>query len=122
MTTYHYIGVVLFVLGVVVGTQRKLMSQKLSKKGTVYFIYDESRDLVKIGMTKGSAYERMNDLQTGNPSDLTMVFSYVADDCRRAETWWHSTFREYKVRGEWYDAGPILHCISDGKAWAINAS
>ena len=68
--------------------------------GYVYFIESEGSGQVKIGWAKHSPSERMATLQTGCPELLIMrgYFRGTMDSERRM----HRTFRELRVRGEWF--------------------
>ena len=73
---------------------------------TIYFIAENSKDgpgfsCVKIGYTgQTSVYRRLDTLQTANPQKLTLLFD--APGTRPKESFLHSFFRPFKVRGEWF--------------------
>lgn len=72
----------------------------------VYFITDG--EYVKIG--KGYPSQRINQMQTANARELTTLFSVPVGHGQgnRAETVIHHLFRDYLVRGEWYDLTDVI--------------
>ena len=65
----------------------------------IYFV--RSGDFVKIGYTGSmDPKERVNDMQTGNPQKLELLFC-VSGGYKR-EAFLHNYFFDYKSRGEWF--------------------
>ena len=51
-------------------------------KGYVYLLGDSEKDKIyKIGVTRGSLYNRLKKLQTGNSGELFLIKSYKTDYC-----------------------------------------
>lgn len=71
-------------------------------KGRVYLVENETDGLFKIGMTRKDPGERVAELQTGNPSRLTLKASYQTDYPYRLESMLHRLFSSKKVMNEWY--------------------
>lgn len=71
-------------------------------KGRVYLIENETDGMFKIGMTRKDPAERLSELQTGNPSRLTLRASYQTDYPYRLESMLHRHFSDRKVMNEWY--------------------
>ncbi len=103
----------------------KTWSGENSKHGSVYFIKDDERDMVKIGHSATPVY-RMRALQVGSAGRLRLIGIMAAP--RALEATLHQAFREGHVRGEWfYDREMIslfLHDVTDGMplrrtAWQI---
>lgn len=65
----------------------------------IYFILDKANDYVKIGYSHDPS-KRLKQLQTGNSTSLEMLV--VIPGMITEERALHETFREYRVRGEWY--------------------
>lgn len=68
--------------------------------GEVYFIHARRVELVKIGYTQGNAANRVTNLQTASPVELTL-FGAIAGT-RRDERALHGFFADARVRGEWF--------------------
>jgi len=93
--------------------------------GSVYFIKDDVRDMVKIGHSF-TPVQRMHVLQVGSAGQLRLIGIMAAP--RAFEASLHQAFREGHVRGEWfYDREMIslfLQDVTDGAplcrtAWEI---
>lgn len=70
-----------------------------------YFIRDDSNGLIKIGKSEiGLFPRRLSTLQIGNPRPLLIVGVVVGN----VEKELHAKCKQYRVRGEWYMAGPSL--------------
>lgn len=68
----------------------------------IYFIFDELSNAVKIGKTKDEeVYTRLSMLQVGNPRELKLLG--VVKGYTEEEKELHYKFREYAIRGEWFD-------------------
>jgi hypothetical protein len=83
----------------------------------VYVITDEERleeneagylthvSVVKIGFTGGDVFQRISQLQTGNPRPLQLIylFKFVSVDmAKQAEKMCHSKLRAHGLTGEWF--------------------
>lgn len=71
--------------------------------GFVYLIYDEERDLYKIGVTKNSVEKRLKKLQTGNATKLAIKDTHHTDYIYRIESMLHNHFSSKCVLNEWFD-------------------
>lgn len=68
--------------------------------GKVYLL--QAGDLFKIGITRGSVKNRIKQLSTGNPINITIVSTYESDKASKVESVLHNTFKSKKVKGEWF--------------------
>lgn len=71
--------------------------------GFVYLICDPYRNLYKIGVSKNEIDKRLNQLQTGNASELHITNYYKTDYPYRIETMLHNFLKPKNVLNEWYD-------------------
>jgi hypothetical protein len=73
----------------------------------IYFTQDLERHHIKIGFTAGDDAEvRRQALQTGNPSQLVVLFTM--DGTRQDETNLHERFSASRECGEWFRPTPDL--------------
>ena len=82
-------------------------------RGYIYIIADES-NRIKIGVTRNMIEERVNQLQTGNAENLTVL--YLSNPVRQyedIETKAHDLFRKSHLRGEWFKGD----CLKDALAF-----
>ena len=70
------------------------------RAGFVYVIQDES-GLCKIGRTRDVS-KRIRSLSTGCSSELKLVASWPCRDAGEYESILHETWRDVRVRGEWF--------------------
>ena len=75
----------------------------------VYFVKCGSS--VKVGYSRsvGSAWERMKNMQTGNPTELEMVKVVLGGLTEERKI--HRLFETYLIRGEWYKFDPMVETI-----------
>lgn len=76
-----------------------------------YLVAAEGSPLVKIGIASDPA-RRLRELQTGQPMDLTLLWSATGDFERDL----HAHFAAYRVRGEWFDLTSLGDAIDVVKA------
>jgi hypothetical protein len=79
-------------------------------RGNVYFIGMHERTgkrFVKIGWTIGNPHARMQELQVGNPYELTLL-AVIPEAERQLEFVVHQRFDRLRVRGEWFRVDKIL--------------
>lgn len=72
----------------------------------IYIAQDSDKGVIKVGVSSNPG-ERLKQLQTGNSSDLTLV--YVSDSCQQAfevESKIHEKFANSHIRGEWFKIKP----------------
>lgn len=75
-------------------------------KSTIYLIesYIEGFTLYKIGYTRSmTAKHRIKQLQTGNPSTLSIVDEFHTEHGMKVERTLHRQFAGFNIRDEWYD-------------------
>ena len=70
----------------------------------IYFIGCNDQ-YVKIGVSN-NPYHRMNDLQAGNPYDLSLL--KIIDVSHKAEAYLHDKFSHLHHRGEWFSLNSEL--------------
>lgn len=79
-------------------------------KAFVYFITDGQ--FIKIGKAK-DADARLNELQTGNPRKLKILYLIpcLSDRCAYiVESFIQKTYQDYAMNGEWFD---VLHLLNE---------
>ncbi len=82
------------------------------RRGYVYFVAAQSRDLlIKIGFAK-DPFKRLRTLQTGSPLDLEL-FGYVAGT-EVLERRLHRIFERDRMHGEWFVADGYLRDLVFG--------
>ena len=78
-------------------------SKNTDKKQYLYGISDG--EMIKLGMSYNPK-SRIKELQTSNPKDLKMIWSYYTGKCvqtaRNLEKKLHRRCKKHKVRGEWF--------------------
>jgi hypothetical protein len=79
----------------------------------VYFIRAGVDGPVKIGIAR-EPLKRLRDLQVANPVELRLLA--VTDGGRAAEVMLHRTFRESRVRGEWFEMSSRLEAVIEEAA------
>ena len=65
---------------------------------------------VKIGYTR-NLDDRIANIQTGNPYELILICKFVfatEEAAREYELSLQHRLRKYHVRGEWFEAGPVV--------------
>ena len=70
--------------------------------GYIYLICDSSQNTYKIGVTRNLVQNRIKKLQTGNSSELHIVYTISTDYPFRLETLLHNKFKDKRVYGEWF--------------------
>lgn len=70
--------------------------------GYVYLICDPNNDTYKIGVTRGSNYNRVKKLQTGNSTELHIIHSYECEYPFRLEKMLHAYYINKKELNEWF--------------------
>lgn len=77
----------------------------------IYFIACPAANAVKIGITSGRVYERMNLLQVGCPLPLEMLAAF--EGSKADEVALHLRFANLRIRGEWFHLTAELRaCIA----------
>tara|TARA_Y100000034_G_scaffold136985_1_gene218002 strand:- start:8763 stop:9668 length:906 start_codon:yes stop_codon:yes gene_type:complete len=75
-------------------------SIKEGKKVNIYAILDSEKNAVKIGHTSGNVNKRLDQLQTGNPSDLVLLGKIK--DFSSQEYSIHKSLSSERLKGEWF--------------------
>lgn len=70
--------------------------------GYVYLIKDPSNQTYKIGVTK-DLKKRLLNLQTGNSTELQLMFYYHTPYPFKLEKLLHNKFKQYQYNNEWYE-------------------
>lgn len=71
--------------------------------GYIYLIYDEVKDVYKIGVTRSKQSKRLKSLQTGNSCELRIVCMYECEYPFRLETMLHNRFKCNNIKNEWFN-------------------
>lgn len=71
--------------------------------GYVYLIKDPSNQTYKIGVTRMMDGKRIKKLQTGNSTELQLMFYYHTPYPFRIESMLHKRYQDYRVLNEWYE-------------------
>ena len=75
------------------------------RERVIYVIAPEGSSVVKIGHTANKPTDRVGSLQTGNPERL--VVRWAAEGDEALERHLHFVFKDYRIRGEWFDLSPL---------------
>jgi hypothetical protein len=77
---------------------------------TVYLV--SGGPFTKIGYTTGQLKKRMEAFAVGNPFHLQVRKTLETEKPKEIEKALHAYFRDYRVRGEWYDLSDHhIYCI-----------
>lgn len=71
-------------------------------KGSVYLIYDITQDSYKIGVTKGDVNKRKKKLQTGNSTELHIVYTHNTNYPFLLEKMLHNKYKNLNILNEWF--------------------
>ncbi len=82
------------------------------EKDFVYVICSDAR-FYKIGIAQ-DVQSRLADLQVASPHRLELVRAFATSHPRRAETYLHKQFAEFRVQGEWFELP------SETLAWLVS--
>ena len=70
----------------------------------VYLMRNDETSLYKIGISKDPS-KRIEQLQTGNDADLTLVCTFLSTYPTKVEIALQNSFAHIRKRGEWFDLG-----------------
>lgn len=70
--------------------------------GYIYVINCENSNFYKIGMTKNKPYARLVNLQVSCPHKLILKKFLKKHNPRTVEKRFAQKFKQYNIRGEWY--------------------
>lgn len=73
--------------------------------GKIYLIFNGNGQY-KIGYTKRSPEERLNELQTGNAETLTLIKIFETNRAKEIEKILHRRYKAYQTSGEWFQLPP----------------
>ena len=81
--------------------KQKAVIERFAHKNVVYFISDG--DSTKIGQAK-NVFERLSQLQTGNPRRLIIIAVYASckSNINEDEAMFHEWYKDKHIRGEWF--------------------
>lgn len=71
--------------------------------GYVYFIKVSGKNIFKIGMTEGSPYERLEQIQTYHYEELKVYDFMETLTPKILEKQVHRKFKEYRIKREWFN-------------------
>ena len=71
--------------------------------GYVYLICDPANDTYKIGVTRDINSNRLKKLQTGNSTELHIVYTYKCEYPFRLEPMLHSHYTNKQELNEWFN-------------------
>lgn len=69
-------------------------------RGTIYYIACPTTNRVKIGFTTGDPEKRLRTLQTGSPTQLTLLGHEPGTLAGEQEL--HRLFDVHRIQGEWF--------------------
>ena len=77
-------------------------SNQKEKKGTVYFILNNTRNLLKIGFTSGrSCHSRLSAFQSGAVGETFSILGEIRGTLS-TESAFHTFLSDYRFKGEWF--------------------
>lgn len=88
------------------------------KLGYLYFIHSKAIkdnkiiDAVKIGITSSTVGQRIGELQTGNPNELSLVSYKASEFVYDLEKEIHKYFHPFHIKNEWFEWNDILQLFS----------
>ena len=74
----------------------------INDSGYVYLICDPANNTYKIGVTRNLNSKRIKKLQTGNSTELHIVYTIETKYPFRLESLLHNKYNDKKLNGEWY--------------------
>ena len=91
-------------------------STQYNRQGILYIIGTTPDNPIKIGITTGNSIkDRLYGLQTSHWLELKILFQCnIIENLRGVEVELHNTYKQYNVRGEWFDMpqGELKQLIS----------
>ncbi|MCP3925039.1 MAG: GIY-YIG nuclease family protein [Desulfobacterales bacterium] len=73
------------------------------ENGYVYIIKEVDNNYYKIGVSRMKPFNRMSNMQTGNPRELEYVGIYLINNYWEVEKIIHRKYDRYNIRGEWFE-------------------
>ena len=90
--------------------------------GYLYLILEgnsHGEELHKIGITKNDPNIRVKQLQTGNPNEVSLLYTYESENYKKVEKWMHRKYTNNKTlaNNEWFNLEDeqVMSFISDCK-------
>ena len=71
----------------------------MSRVGSIYFLANHDASVIKVGFAT-DLDTRLASLQTGNHSDLSLLYSF--DGSKDCEALFHASLADSRIRGEWF--------------------
>ena len=82
----------------------------IMETGILYVVYNnwirdpETNEIpFKIGITRGTVYDRYYGLGLKMPGKFETLFAYQLEDCVKAEHYIHGILNKYRKNGEWFN-------------------
>ena len=72
-----------------------------NEKKFIYFVEEEVTGRIKIGVTK-NIKDRLRQMQAHTSSDLKLLVQVEVPDAFKIERRLHVTFRDLRIKGEWF--------------------
>lgn len=87
----------------------------------VYLIQSLEEGYYKIGISKNPK-KRLKQLQTGNSSELKLIYSYPSEYANKIEKSLHGLLSHCKKEGEWFELSLIDELSFDVKCKQIESN
>jgi len=68
----------------------------------IYLIKSLNEGVYKIGVSK-NPNKRLNDLQTGNPSPIKILYLYESENAYKIEKALHNRYSHFNTHLEWFE-------------------
>ena len=65
-------------------------------------IFEDNKEIYKIGFTRGDPKKRLKALSTGNPHKMEIVKVFETNFNTRLEANLHQQFKSKKIKNEWF--------------------
>jgi hypothetical protein len=73
------------------------------KRAGIVYIMRAETGAYKIGMTIRNVQQRLHQLRTGSPVDISLIWHAKVEDADGVERLLHRRFDDQRIRGEWFD-------------------
>ena len=85
------------------------------RPGYIYFIQSGEDGPIKIGFAR-DPHRRFGHIQGSNPAECRLLG--VLQGTPKLERKLHRRFRDHLIRGEWFQAAPVVAWLSEATTWA----
>lgn len=68
----------------------------------IYLIKSLNEGVYKIGVSK-NPWKRLQEVQTGNPSPIEILYLYETENAYKIETALHNRYSHFNTHGEWFE-------------------